>query len=422
MMAQPVDPRAADREVSALLSARTTRHTMGGSRPATGDHPGTATGRLRVYLGMAAGVGKTYAMLSEAHRLAMSGCDVVIGFVTTHGRPETQSLLGDFEVVPPKVVAYHGAQFEELDVDAILARHPDIALVDELAHSNVPGSGRNSKRWQDVLELLAANVSVITTVNVQHVQSLADAAERRTATRVSEHVPDVVLGCADQIELVDCSPEQLRSRMRRGNIYPPGRVQQALNGFFCTENLTALRELTLRFMADNTNGDQPRQLRGYQRPAYETAERVLVGVTGAYGSDVVLQRAARFAARLRADLHVAHTTTTWTRRRADTDNPTELRELAEQLGAHWIEVRSDDPVAALMQLAWERQATQIVLSLSQRNRWQEFFGDGSTLRRLTRLAGKAGIEVHVIVRAGDRTGRNAHDALPPAPRCGECLP
>jgi two-component system sensor histidine kinase KdpD len=260
----------------------------------------TATGRFRVYLGMAAGVGKTYAMLDEGHRRAARGCDVVIGLVTTHDRPETEKQLLGLEVVPPKIVHYRGARFEEMDLDAILGRRPDLALVDELAHSNIPGAGRNEKRWQDVLELLDANISVITTVNVQHIGSLADVVEQISGTSVPERVPDAVLRQADQIELVDSSPEQLRRRMLHGNIYPPDRVQRALAGFFETENLTALRELTLRFLSDETDGDLLQQLHR-SRPdlARQTAERVLVGVTAAPGTDAVLPAG-------RPDLRPAH--------------------------------------------------------------------------------------------------------------------
>jgi two-component system sensor histidine kinase KdpD len=380
-----------------------------------GEQSATTTGRLDVYLGMAAGVGKTYAMLNEAHRRAADGCDVVVGFVTTHERPQTERLLTDLEVVPPKIVHYHGARFEEMDLDAILARHPDIALVDELAHSNVPGSGRNAKRWQDVLELLKANVGVITTVNVQHIQSLADVAEQITATRVRESVPDAMLRHADYIELVDLSPEQLRDRMRHGNIYPSERVQQALNGFFRAENLSALRELTLRFVADETDGSLSRSLRSYRPPAWQIAERVLVGVTATPVAETVLKRAARIAAQLKADLHVAHIAPTLSRNHTDPAALGAVHELAEHLGARWTQIQADDPVATLMLLAAERQATQIVVGPSQRNRWQEFFGGGSTIRRLTRLAGKAGIDVHVVVRPSEQTGVDADNAPPAKP-------
>ena len=412
-----IDPRPANPiTFSAIpeLTCGTTRCP----RPAARNESITSTGRFAVYLGMAAGVGKTYAMLSEAHRLTARGSDVVIGFVTTHERPQTQSLLTELEVVPAKVVFYHGARFEEMDLDAILARHPDVALVDELAHSNIPGSGRNAKRWQDVLELLEADVDVITTVNVQHIQSLADAAEQITATRVRERIPDAVLRHADHIELVDCSPEQLRRRMHRGDIYPSERVQQALNGFFRTENLSALRELTMGFLTNETNDEQPQQFRQYQPPARQSSERVLVGVIAAPGAEVLLKRAAHIATRLKADLNVAHVSNSGPHQ-GDLVSLAVLRNLAEQLGARWTHIQADDPAAALMRLAGELRVTQIVVGPSQRNRWREFFGGGSTVGRLTRHAGKAGIDVHVIARPSEQAEIDASDAQSANPNRSE---
>ena len=366
----------------------------------------TGSGRLRVYLGMSAGVGKTYAMLSEGRRCAASGCDVVIGLVTTHDRPETERQLLGLEVVPPKIVHYRGARFEEMDLDAILARRPDLTLVDELAHSNIPGAGRNDKRWQDVADLLDANINVFTSVNVQHIQSLADVVEQVSGISVPERVPDAVLRHADQIELVDCSPELLRRRMLDGNVYPPDHVERALGGFFQTEKLRALRELTLRFLADETEGDLVQQL-NRSRPdlARQTAERVLVGVTAAPGTDAVLRRAARIAARFKADMNVVHVAPVDTREQEDPTALATVRDLAEQLGARWTQVQAEDPVQALMRVAGETGITQLVVGPSHRTRWQEFVGGGSTVRRLTRLAGAAGIDVHIIVRPGeDRVG------------------
>jgi len=210
-----------------------------------------AAGHFRIYLGAAAGVGKTYAMLNEGHRRKQRGTDVVIGFVECHGRGLTEEMIGDLEVIPRKAVEYRGSRLEEMDLDAVLSRHPQVALVDELAHTNVPGSGRNEKRWQDALEILAAGIDVITTVNIQHLESIADEVEHMTGARVRERVPDSVVRKADQIELVDSSPEQLRRRMLHGNIYPKTKVSQALTNFFRTDNLIALRELALRFLADD---------------------------------------------------------------------------------------------------------------------------------------------------------------------------
>ena len=233
----------------------------------------------------------------------------MIGFVECHGRAHTMELCQGFETVPRRVVEYRGSTFEEMDLDAVLARKPTVALVDELAHTNVPGSGRHEKRWQDVLELIEAGISVITTVNIQHLESLADAVERISGIAVRERVPDWVVRSADQIELVDSSPEQLRRRMLHGNIYPADKVPQALTHFFKTENLVALRELALRFLADETDEALLEYLRRHDvTEIWETTERILVCVTGAPGTDSLLRRAARLAARLKTELHVVHVT------------------------------------------------------------------------------------------------------------------
>ena len=219
----------------------------------TGEDEGVRpTGRFRVYLGAAAGVGKTCSMLDEGWRRFQRGADVVGGFVETHKRPYTMEQIRDLPVVPRKQVAYRNAAWEEMDVDAVIARKPEVVLIDELAHTNVPGSGRHEKRWEDVLEILDAGIAVITTVNIQHIESLADAVERITGVGVRERVPDWVVRRADQLELNDSSADQLRRRMLHGNIYPEQKVPSALNGFFRTENLVALRELSLRFVADES--------------------------------------------------------------------------------------------------------------------------------------------------------------------------
>jgi two-component system sensor histidine kinase KdpD len=268
-----------------------------------------AAGHFRIYLGAAAGVGKTYAMLSEGRRRKERGTDVVIGYVDSHGRRLTEEMAGDLEVVPRKVVEYRGTRLAEMDTDAVLRRHPKVALIDELAHTNVPGSGGHEKRWQDVLDILAAGIDVITTVNIQHLESIADEVEQVTGAKVQERVPDWVVRKANQIKLVDSSPEQLRRRMLHGNIYPKEKVPQALTHFFRTENLIALRELALRFLADETDEDLLRHLRQHEAQGlWETCERLMVAVTGAPGTDALLHRAARMATRLKSELDVVHVT------------------------------------------------------------------------------------------------------------------
>jgi two-component system sensor histidine kinase KdpD len=358
-----------------------------------------AAGHFRIYLGSAAGVGKTYAMLSEGQRRQGRGTDVVIGFVECHGRRLTEELIGSLEVIPRKAVGYRGSRLEEMDLDAVLRRRPKIALVDELAHTNVPGSGRHDKRWQDVLELLGAGIDVITTVNIQHLESIADEVEHMTGAKVRERVPDRVVRKASQIELVDSSPEQLRRRMLHGNIYPKERVSQALTHFFRTDNLTALRELALRFLADETDEELLKHLRQHESPVlWETTERIMVAVTAAPGHDVLLRRAARMAARARGELDVVHVIAGDTSRPGDRRSIDQLRQLAVDLGARWHQIQDDDPARAIASFARQHQITQIVIGSSRRSRWQQLTGGGSNVQRVIREAGAFGIDVHVIAR------------------------
>ncbi len=381
----------------------------GADQPSPGPAP-TATagpaGRLRVYLGAAPGVGKTYAMLSEAHRRRGRGADVVVGFFESHGRSATEALVDGLEVVPRQVVQYRGSRFEEMDLDAVLGRRPEQVLVDELAHANVPGLGRHEKRWQDVMELLDAGIDVVTTVNIQHLASIADAVERIIEVPVRERVPDWVLRKADQIELVDSSPEQLRRRMAHGNIYAEDTAREALSHYFRADRLTALRELALRFVADDTE----EQLLGYLRSrldgtVWETHERILVGVTTAPGTDAIVRRAARMAQRIKAELDVLHVTGGGSGGGFPNDRLIALRQQVADVGAEWNEVRSDDPARALYEFARRQQATQIVLGSSRQSRWREVLGGGSVVAKVSRLAAPAAIDVHIIAR---------RDAEPPA--------
>jgi two-component system, OmpR family, sensor histidine kinase KdpD len=356
-----------------------------------------AAGHFRIYLGAAAGVGKTYAMLNEGHRRRDRGTDVVIGFVECHGRQRTEEMIGDLEVVPRRKVEYRGSVLEEMDLDAVLARHPKVALIDELAHTNVPGSGKNEKRWQDVLDILATGINVITTVNIQHLESIADEVEHMTGAKVRERVPDWVVRKADQIELVDSSPEQLRRRMLHGNIYPKERATKALINFFRTDNLTALRELALRFLADETDEELLEHLRRHESDVvWETCERVMVAVDAAPGTDALLRRAARMALRLKGGLDVVHVDASDATRPGDRKAVEKLRQLATDVGARWYEVQDDDPTRAIVSFAQQHQITQIVIGSSQRSRWQQLTGGGSRVARIIKEAGALGIDVHVI--------------------------
>jgi two-component system, OmpR family, sensor histidine kinase KdpD len=262
------------------------------------------------------------------------------------------------------VAGYRGSRLEEMDLDAVLRRRPGIALVDELAHTNVPGSGPHEKRWQDVLDILGAGIDVITTVNIQHLESMADEVEHITGAKVRERVPDWVVRRADQIELVDSSPEQLRRRMIHGDIYPTERVSPALTHFFRTDNLIALRELALRFLAGETDEDLLEQVRQPEsRPVRETTERIVVAVTAAAGNDVLLRRAARIASRVKAELDVVHVTVSG----ADRGNQQaieKLRELAADIGARWHEIHDDEPAQAIASFARRHEVTQIVIGAS----------------------------------------------------------
>ncbi len=366
-----------------------------------------ATGRFRVYLGAAAGVGKTIAMLNEGQRRRQRGTDVVIGFVECHGRSRTEELLDGLELIPRRVVEHRGTRFEEMDLDAVLTRSPELVLVDELAHTNVIGSGRNEKRWQDVIECLEAGIDVITTVNIQHLESIADAVERITKVNIRERVPDWVLRRANQIELVDSSPEQLRRRLLHGNIFPTEKVPQALANFFRTDNLAALRELALRFLADETDVKLLNHSRWRQSlDLWETSERILVAVTTAPGTDSIVRRASRMAARIKADLQVLHVVTGGHPRPFGNDQLIDLRQLAADVGAEWNQVRADDPAQALIDFARSHQITQIVVGSSVRSRHQELLHGGSFARRISRLAADSAIDVHIIARRDSVIGPN----------------
>ena len=358
-----------------------------------------AAGKFRIYLGAVAGVGKTIAMLDEGRRRHERGRDVVIGFVETHGRAHTAAEIGTLEVVPRKRVKYRGATFEEMDLDAVLARHPEIALVDELAHTNVPNSGRNEKRWQDVIELLNARIAVVSTVNIQHLESIADAVQTITGVYVRERVPDWVVRKADQLELIDSSPEALRRRMLHGNIYPPDKVPDALGNFFKTENLVALRELALRFVADETEEELLDFLADHHPgPVWETNERIMVAATNAPEFENVLRRAARIAKRLKTSLEVVHVRTDRAKSSSSVAAMREIRKVAEDVDGHWHEMTRDDPARALVEFAHAHQITLIVLGSSRRSRLEELT-KGSVVTRVLRFGAEQSIDVHVIARS-----------------------
>lgn len=384
-------------------------------------------GLLKVYLGAAPGVGKTYAMLGEGRRRASRGTDVVVGFVETYGRPFTQQAIGDLEVVPRAKLTYRGAAFEEMDLDAVLARRPQVALVDELAHTNVPGS-RNEKRWQDVEELLTAGIDVVTTLNVQHLESVNDVVERITGTRQRETVPDEIVRATEQVELIDMTPEALRRRMAHGNIYRPEKIDAALGNYFRVGNLAALRELALLWIADQVDealeiyrGDH-----GISVP-WETRERVVVAVTGAPGTEALIRRASRIAQRAHGDLVGVHVHAQQGLAGPASGLLDQHRKLVVDLGGEYHEVAGDDIGGALVEFARAENATQLVLGASKQSRWAEL-RSGSVINRVIRLSGP--IDVHVISHAhpqpgqdglGGRTKRAGASSMPPRRRAAGLL-
>uniref|UniRef100_UPI001C5E5BC2 universal stress protein n=1 Tax=Nonomuraea rhizosphaerae TaxID=2665663 RepID=UPI001C5E5BC2 len=381
-------------------------------------------GRLSVYLGAAPGVGKTYTMLDEARRAAGRGRDVVAGLVETHGRARTQALLDGLESVPRTTLTHRGATFTELDVAAVIERAPRSALIDELAHTNAPGS-RNAKRWQDVGEILDAGIDVVSTLNIQHLESLNDVVRRITGVPQRETVPDEVVREADRIELVDMSPEALRRRMAHGNVYAPEKVDAALANYFRVGNLTALRELALLWVA----GEVDEQLDRYRADhgiadTWGARERVVVGLTGGPEGDTLIRRAARIAAGSKgADLLAVHVT------RADglaygglahgglahgglsrdgltfDGDPATLvrqRALAESLGGTYHQVVGDDVPRALVEFAQGANATQLVLGVSRRGRFAQVMGRGVGV---TAAALSGSIDVHLVPHEAAATPR-----------------
>ncbi len=379
---------------------------------------GRRRGRLRVYLGAAPGVGKTYAMLGEGQRRLERGTDVVIGFVEYHGRPKAEMMARGLQVVPRLTRTYRGADITEMDTDAVIRRRPQVALVDELAHTNVPG-GRYEKRWQDVHDLLDAGIDVITTVNVQHLESLNDVVEKITGVPQRETVPDEVVRAADQVELVDMSPEALRRRMAHGNIYAPEKVDAALSHYFRVGNLTALRELALLWLADQVDEglQKYRQQHGISG-TWEARERVVVALTGGPEGETLIRRAARIAARATGgELRALHVARSDGLTGASPEALAAQRRLVESLGGTYHSVVGDDIPTALLDFARAENATQLVLGTSRRGRLSRFLGGTGIGETVIRNSGD--IDVHIVTHAEAGRGWRAPrltGSLPPRRR------
>ena len=358
------------------------------------DHPPGRRGRLRVYLGAAPGVGKTYAMLDEAHRRAARGTDVVVGYVETHGRVHTAAQLDGLEVVPRRRVDHGGSTYEEMDLASVLARRPDVALVDELAHTNVVGSG-HVKRWEDVEALLEAGIDVVTTVNVQHLESLNDVVEAITGVRQRETVPDHVVRDADAVELVDMSPQALRRRLSHGNVYAADKVDAALSRYFREGNLSALRELALLWVADRVDEGLERYRHEHRIDAsWPTRERVVVAVTGGAESGTLLRRAARIAGRtVGGEWRAVYVARRDGLSGTSPDRLARLHAMATDMGGSFHTVVADDVASGILDFARAENASQILIGASRRRRWSSALRPGVGERV---IAGSGDVDVHIV--------------------------
>lgn len=361
---------------------------------------GVVRGRLKIYLGMSAGVGKTYAMLSDAHEDAERGVEVVIGCIETHGRRETEALLKDLEQIPLKTIDHRGVAISEFDLDAALTRAPEVILVDELAHTNAPGS-RHAKRWQDIQELLDAGISVRTAVNIQHAESLRDVVAQVTGVFVSETVPDAFLESADEIELVDIPPEQLHQRLAEGKVYIPEKIEQAMQGFFKRSNLLALRELALRLTAERVD-DEMRRTRTLEQThqTWHARSRVLVCLAANRMALRVVRAGRRLATSLHADF-LAATVDSPRQSSRDRTRTDEAIALAEKLGAQTTTLAGEDIVAEVLRFAREQNVTTIIVGKPIKPRWRELMF-GSVVDSLIRQSGD--IDVLVVTGEDERSG------------------
>ena len=389
-MSSPTDNREPGRPTPEQMLVRL-QEEQDAEAPSTS--PGT--GRLRIFLGAAPGVGKTYEMLVEGREQHQAGRDVVVGLIETYGRPQTIAQIGDLPVIPRKRIEYSGIVLEEMDTEAIVARHPEICLVDELAHTNASGS-RHEKRYEDVLDLLHAGINVWTTMNVQHIESLHTAVETITGVAVRETVPDWIVDRADEVSLVDISVEEMHRRMKEGNIYQPAQARMALQNFFRKGNLTALRELALRRTAENVDTALERYMQEHAiDDPWAATERILVAIDHqAFGKDLI-RRGWHLARGLKASLLAVHVRTKSQQLTPDEEaNLQANMELAEDLGAEVLTLEEEDVPAALALLARERHITQIVIGKSQRSasQWREMLRQ-STTRRLLDLVTQ---DVHLV--------------------------
>jgi len=365
--------------------------------------------KLRVYIGAAPGVGKTYQMLADAHLLKKQGADIVIAAVEPHGREDTKEMIGDLERVPVRQVEYRGVTLEEMDLDAVIVRHPSIAIVDELAHTNIPGS-KNRKRYQDVLDLLSAGISVITAVNIQHLESLNDVVNRTTGVRVRETIPDYFLRRADEVVNVDVSVDTLRTRLRQGKIYDVVKIEQALNNFFRKGNLSALRELSLRQVAT----DQATKAHDYrEREGLEQAlipEKVMVAIASRGSAKKLLRVGSRIAGRLASDWYAVYVETPNEELgRIKPEDYAALQEnirFAEELGAKIIRLKCRQVADALIEFAKREGITHVLFGQTSRSRW-DILLHGSIINRFLDEVRDATVQVVPVEKKPQVNGRQS---------------
>lgn len=360
--------------------------------------PEKKEGVLKVFLGYAPGVGKTYTMLSEANRRRSRGQDVVIGFVETHGRKPIEELASTLEQIPRRQLNYKGITFEEMDVDAILARRPGVALVDELAHTNIEGS-KHRKRYEDVMELLAANIDVLSTMNIQHIDSLAPLVQSVTGVPVRETVPDWVLKRAAEVVMVDLTPEALQNRMRRGDIYPVETIERALGNFFRSGNLIALRELALRHVADAVDRDLGSYLATKEISRnWGVRERIAVSISSNANSQYLIARGARLARAVGAELYVVYVETSAHVSEEKLHSLAANIRFAEELEAKVERLHGNSVGEAVATFVKERRITQVVFGHSATRGWRRYFYL-SALNSFLRHA--PAVDIHIVTQEGD---------------------
>lgn len=358
---------------------------------------GHKRGHLKIFIGYAPGVGKTYTMLNEANRRFERGEEIVIGYLETHGRKETESQIQNLEIIPRKKITYNGVTLEEMDTEAVLKRRPKTVIVDELAHTNIPGS-KYKKRYEDVEDLLNSGINVISTLNIQHLESLNDVIRQITGIKVAETLPDKIVETADEVEVIDITPEALQNRLKRGNVYKLENVDRALKNFFRKGNLNALRELALRQTAEEVDEDLEEYMKEHGiNENWHTVERILVCISSNPSSKKLIRRGARRAKRYKCQWYVAYVNSTRLMEKKLTDYDKEMLhshlKLANQLGAEVVELTGKSVSSSLAKCAMERHMTQIIIGHSKRSRLQKFLR-GSTVNRL--LNKTKDIEVHVI--------------------------